>query len=828
MNVGKPGVIVTVTNTVTQESYSLITDINGRVSFVGIPPGEYTSNITMPNGYIYKEDDSENAIVDSNGLNNSIIRIPFTGVDVSAGQAANVVMVIKYGTALNTTIPILGATTPITSISSAGAISGGVVTNTGNASITQRGLCWSLHPNPTISDSKVIIDAGQLGSFSGSLYSLTPNSSYYVRSFATNSAGTGYGTSIQFTTDNEVILEPPVVYTGSITGFGTNVSAGGNVVSDGGMPVTVRGICWNTAANPTTSLSTKTLDGTGLGVFASSITGLTIGTTYHVRAYATNSEGTSYGQDVAFVATSAATIPTLVTTAISNNEHNEASSGGTISNDGGSTITQKGVCWGTISNPTIANITKTNNGASTGTFVSSISGLTIGTTYYVRAYATNGIGTAYGNQITFVAAASLPNIETISINTFDQTTGTFGVNLVDDGGADINEMSIRVGTSSGTYGMTLPMSNITAQGEHYANKNNLTPNTVYYYIAHATNSVGSSWGTEKTFTTSTVQVSDPTVNTKSATNIISTGVDSGADNISSDFIVYDTGICWGTSLNPTIDDSKFNTGNKDNTSFIHSITGLNPNTLYHIRAFVQRDDGSGAFTTFYGDDEVFTTAAITGTAPSIMLVDSSHTENSVTIVANITNVGSSALTEVAVYCNGTKVVLSDVVSTGQFSYSFEGKVSSTSFTLYAQATNAAGTSQTSSITVVTDAPHVYVVGDTYGGGIIYKIVGNQYYLLYVGSSSVNAASAISEVTSRVGWSLFNSYDASLFKNLYVDLLTNNQNGIIAAFGLDASSDYWTSSAYDGNNTDYFNLTYASGYKLNTDYASVLLTKTIIV
>jgi hypothetical protein len=81
----------------------------------------------------------------------------------------------------------------------------------------------------------------------------------------------------------------------------TTATSGGNIFTDGGFAVTARGVCWNTAPNPTTALTTKTADGTGAGIFTSSLTGLTTATTYYLRAYATNSRGTVYGNQVRFV-----------------------------------------------------------------------------------------------------------------------------------------------------------------------------------------------------------------------------------------------------------------------------------------------------------------------------------------------------------------------------------------------------------------------------------------------------------------------------------------------------------------------------------------------
>jgi hypothetical protein len=100
-----------------------------------------------------------------------------------------------------------------------------------------------------------------------------------------------------------------------------------------------------------------------------------------------------------------AALPTLTTTAISAITNSTASSGGSISIDGGAAVTARGVCWSTSINPTIALSTKTIDGSGIGSFTSSIIGLVAGTTYYVRAYATNSAGTSYGSQVVFTTNA---------------------------------------------------------------------------------------------------------------------------------------------------------------------------------------------------------------------------------------------------------------------------------------------------------------------------------------------------------------------------------------------------------------------------------------
>ncbi len=99
--------------------------------------------------------------------------------------------------------------------------------------------------------------------------------------------------------------------------------------------------------------------------------------------------------------TTTASAPTVATTAISDRTGISATSGGTVTSDGGATVTARGVCWGMSLNPTI-NDNKTIDGSGTGLFVSAITGLNVGKTYYIRAYATNSSGTAYGNNVLLV------------------------------------------------------------------------------------------------------------------------------------------------------------------------------------------------------------------------------------------------------------------------------------------------------------------------------------------------------------------------------------------------------------------------------------------
>ena len=207
---------------------------------------------------------------------------------------------------------------------------------------------------------------------------------------------------------------PPVITTSGVTEISyTSASSGGEATNEGGAPILTKGICWNTSPTPAISNSITATSG-GLGSFTCQITSLTANTTYYVRAYATNSAGTAYGDQVSFTTTQISA-PALTTTDISSVTTTTAVSGGTITAENGAAAIVVGVCWSISHNPTISD-SKTSDGTGTSTFTSNLTGLYGNTTYYVRSYATNSGGTAYGNEVSFTTSLPVaPSITTKAV-----------------------------------------------------------------------------------------------------------------------------------------------------------------------------------------------------------------------------------------------------------------------------------------------------------------------------------------------------------------------------------------------------------------------------
>jgi len=409
----------------------------------------------------------------------------------------------------------------------------------------------------------------------------------------------------------------PTLTTTAVTGITTTAaSSGGNITDDGGAEVTARGICWGTAAGPTITGS-KTSDGTGIGSFTSSITGLTPNTKYYVRAYATNSEGTAYGNEVDFT-TNPIIGATVTTTAPTTLTSTTANPGGNITADGGAPVTERGIVWALTANPTTSDTKVAAAAAGNGTFTVNLASLQPGTLYHIRAYAINTSGTAYGNDLTFTTPAAKPTVTTAAVTVFTQTTATAGGNVTATGGADVTERGVYYGTQANpaTTGTKVAAAAAGA-GAFTVNLTGLTPGTAYNVVAFATNSAGTEFGTVQTFTTSPIAYATVTSTVPALILTNTTSVTAGGNvTANGGGTVSERGVCWGTSANPLATGSHVSSGNGTG-SFSVTLTPLQEGTLYYVRAYAINQAGT-AYGTEYQiltllsdvDDNIYRTVRI--------------------------------------------------------------------------------------------------------------------------------------------------------------------------------------------------------------------------
>ncbi|MBE3086320.1 MAG: hypothetical protein IMZ64_08915 [Bacteroidetes bacterium] len=229
---------------------------------------------------------------------------------------------------------------------------------------------------------------------------------------------------------------PPTVTTQVVTNkLSTTATGNGNITSIGSIAPTKRGVCYNLTGSPTVADSKSEETGSfGTGAFTRPMTGLLPGTLYHVKAYAYNSAGYGYGAEVDFTTLKVA--PTVTTQVPTDVLTTTVTANGNITASGGENATIRGFKYGlTQANTWDAH---TDGSFPIGAFTKDITGLNVNTEYWIRAYATNSIGTSYGVWVKFqtAAAGTTPTGTNISIcSDYSGMTYILNASLTDDGNA---------------------------------------------------------------------------------------------------------------------------------------------------------------------------------------------------------------------------------------------------------------------------------------------------------------------------------------------------------------------------------------------------------
>lgn len=519
----------------------------------------------------------------------------------------------------NRTLPGV-ALNAIENVAATSANAKATLTSDGNTSITAYGICYSAtSANPTLADKVLVTGTAVTGTlpfgYAQVIASLTDNTTYYVRAFASNAQGTSFSSAVSFKTAS-VPTAAPVVQTDNIVNItATTATVDGTVTSRGTAPVTRYGVCYSTTnPNPTIAdavVVAGTADPAALPLsFSANVTGLAQSTAYYVRTFATNSVGTSYGVARTFTTSTPVVTPPsvqtndVVTTSITTSS---ATASGTLTAGGTASIVQYGFCYSvTNPNPTTADAVVTSGNASPASFpfnyTGNLTGLTAGTSYNVRAFARSSAGTSYGVTRTFrtvAAATAAPAVQTVTINAVSYSSASVLGNLTSGGTAPVTEYGIvysalnanpTTADSKQVTGTTQPGSFPFA---YTGNLGRLSTNTTYAARAYATNSVGTSYGAVQRFTTliATPAVTTDRVVYSEARNSVTA---SGTVQSAGASAITRYGFCYSASnATPTIADNPTDVGTAVGSvplAFSYSFIRWSPGT-YYVRAYAANGSG---------------------------------------------------------------------------------------------------------------------------------------------------------------------------------------------------------------------------------------------
>ncbi len=436
------------------------------------------------------------------------------------------------------------------------------------------------------------------------LTGLSVNTTYYYRVVGQNSAGITRGSIVSFTTSGIA----PIVTTNAASSISsTSATLNGTVNPNGALSTAY--FEWGTSSTLSTYSTTASQSigsGTSDVSVTANLTGLSVNTTYYYRVVGQNSVGTQKGLIVSF--TTSGIAPTVTTSSAGSVTSTSATLNGTVNPNGLATIAY--FEWGTsstLSSPSTTESQSIGSGTSAVSVTANLTGLSANTTYYYRVVGQNSAGIQRGLIISFVTSGIAPTVTTSTATSITSTSATL------DGSVNANGLSATVTFQYGTtssYGSTVtatpsPVSG-TSSVSVSANVSGLSPNTLYHYRVVATNSAGTSNGSDQTFTTlpaapAIVTLSSPangTTNQPTTLTLFWTA--------SIGATTYRLQMATNSSFSPVVfDDSTMTTTSKQ-------VGPLAYNTIYYWRVSAKNSGGSSAPSSSFS----FTTSSSTTVSPS--------------------------------------------------------------------------------------------------------------------------------------------------------------------------------------------------------------------
>ena len=374
------------------------------------------------------------------------------------------------------------------------AVLTGAVTADHGLAVSEVGFCWSAESRqPTVEQSQSVkLDGADAKRFSATIEGLMANTRYYLRAYAKNEKGTGYSSTVEFTSDTEQVVSLTQAMVTAFTSSTATISA--QMTSTEKTKILEKGVCYGTAMNPDVNGTKVKDEGTDTKLLTATLTGLTEGQVYHARAYAVTRDGTFYSGDVQFQ-TETTYAPTLTGITVYDKTETGVKVRASVATNGGLDITEKGIVYSnSVAEPTLENGTKAVATGEGNDISVTLSDLTGGTTYYARAYATNAKGTGYGVVGEFATAQhTVPVVGSLNVSSIGDDNAQASAFLSDIGGEGevISERGFVLASGSvPTIESTYRFVSTETTEEFKVKLTGLTYSTLFNIRAYAINKVG--------------------------------------------------------------------------------------------------------------------------------------------------------------------------------------------------------------------------------------------------------------------------------------------------------------------------------------------------
>lgn len=491
-----------------------------------------------------------------------------------------------------------------TEVTESGATLTATILDNGGYEPTVRGFAYAMYVenagDPTLDDNTKLVIGDK---FEITLSDLAANTTYIVRPYATNDAGTGYGESVKFTTSQQKIPMVIANGSGSLANKPVEVVAYeavcmGAVTEDHGFTVTEYGFCYSTESRqPTIESSQHIKAQDGAKGFSATLKGLTASTKYYMRAYAKSDKGVGYSATVEFT-TDKEQVVSLTQATVTDRTSSSVTITAQMAYESFSTIKEKGICYGQTANPSVDG-TKISDSSTEHKVTATITGLKEGDTYHARAYAITRDGTFYSGDIAFTTETTYaPSVSKPSVYDKTETGAKVRASIRTNGGLEVTAKGICYSSTNAKPTLEdLVAISTEADNSILVSLSDLQGGVTYYVRSYATNAKGTGYSEEvEQFTTT--KHTEPTLNGLNVMNIKDDNAEASASiaNIGGEGeTIEERGFVVSTSGDPTIDGyntTKFVSSSTED-AFSTKLTGLRYNTLYYIRAYAVNKVGTG-------------------------------------------------------------------------------------------------------------------------------------------------------------------------------------------------------------------------------------------